>query len=182
MGALGVVENGRGIPVRVSRSSNAPSPAEVEAVDEDWEILTIEQDEFCWNYAANSECFHSGAASYKKAYDVEDKTARECACRLLAAPKILKRIQHYLRLSGFTVEKAQAVHADLMLNAEDEKTRLTAVKLLYDFEGKLVKKTESTHINLNLSGLLQKAKAKTEDSGGVIDAEIEIESEEKPVK
>lgn len=177
MSLAGCVENSRGLPVQISRSVYAPEIEEVAEAEKDEAKITARQDEFCWQFAANKGCFFSGAKAYRKAFGSSEITARDCASRLLNDPLIMGRIQKYLKLAGFTVENAQAVHADIMGNSEDDKTRLAAVKLLYEFEGKMVARTESTHLHISLSSLLKKAK-ETKSATPVIDAEIEIEDPE----
>jgi len=178
MSLVGCVENARGLPVRVSRSAKAPTADQVAALDANAGNISVKADEFCWLFASDRNCRFSGMKAYQKAFGCSEISARDVASRLLNKPEILARIQQYLKLTGFTVESAQAAHADILRNSEDEKTRLAAVKLLYEFEGRMVARTESTHLHLNLASLLKQAKESKTESGAVIDAEIEIEGEE----
>ncbi len=172
----GCVKNARGLPVLVSQRANSPEIEEVAAIDDKASRISLRQDEFCYQFATNKGTFFNATKVYQNAFGCSELNARNCASRLLNEPAILARIQKYLRLAGFTVENAQATHAEIMGKGKDEKTRLAAVKLLYEFEGRMVAKTENTNLNVNLSlsSLLKKAK-ESKGSEKVIDAEVEIE-------
>jgi len=174
----GVVENPVGELVRFSKSKYAPTGEEVKAVEPHSDPITMQQDRFCFEYACGTSGLNAVRAYVKAFPKSSEMSARVHSSELLQDARIVARVLRYLEVAGFTELAAQKKHLQLMSGAESEQVQASMVKLFYELKGKLVTKTESTHLHLNLASLLKQAKESKTESGAVIDAEIEIEGEE----
>lgn len=181
----GAIKNHLNLPVKITNkgvSLYPPSRESIENADVQNVPLSIQQDKFIFTLIANPVHHSRAWKAYQVAYPTANEhAAKQGVARLLSDPRILQRAEKYFALIGLDEVNAQIKHAKL-LHGSDEKIALGALKLYYDLKGKIVQKTESTHIH-HLASLHAEAEKKIVDTGAkIIDGEVIISSEEERQK
>jgi len=171
----GEVLNGRGLPIAITAQDFLPTREQVED-SKNLPALNVKQDLFCQLYCSPRFLFNPRGA-YVESFGCSREAANSSAYRLMSDPRVLARIEEYLALGGFTQQSVDLAHLENLKQSEDLGVRQRAIEHFNKLRGRIVEKTESTHLHLNLASLLKQAKEEKNEFGAVIDAEVEIEAE-----